>query len=963
MTTRRAVMLAALLTLAACAAYGQGRDLIGARPEIRGCTLWADGRPIYLSGVWIGGTVSTDPRLHKPDLDGDHTAYARLLSEQTAPLLGINSAHPPMSALRVMRPTGWFTEDRHTQPRWDGLQAFVRGLRQLPVIVDCADIKAFSGQQTPAELRQVNPHWHSFVPLCPERPDAWALYEQYWQDCARQVLEAGANAFAYELFNEPAYHCRCELNKRDFAGRMRDRHGDIRRANDLWSTDFASFDDVARMEAPEATPGLWCDWLQFIGDRYAEILAAGRQAIKSVDRREPMYFLDQPAISMTYLRACGIDPVKVSAAMDIVGMEGGVSFGESVPQAEDDPMAAVFQAAGLFGHQLYLDMARAFGKPVVNTETYCGRFYGSVRFPSHRQDILTELWEEMMHGAAGSYFYNWGRRWWEWNDIEGAKRAAREIGYKAYSMLNPYAYPPESLEGLRDFQQDMELVGDDLLSGPRIEGQVALIISQPTIRQVFRGRSYTEAGPYEETVRAWYTALTLEQIPVDIVWEEQLAEADLIRYRALLAPAMEHAYRASETPLRRYAEAGRRIIATRGALARDEYGRPWAVQDGREQAMPVKAEFIDEAGGLQLQETLREALLGAGDFRHFRVLPDDDPGRPLICKAHRVRRPAGDYYYIVNWETTSRLARLRVPDAAGRPVTAPLDDATYSEGDAAGEGVLVHLPSQVRTLVFIPAAGTPAPRTGQRWTERLVRERYADALERERALLAEVHAELAAERRAAEERVVAFDGPRNEAGEYQPDERTVMLLHFNGRFEHEPQRVVGQVEFVPGRFGTQAAHFAPDAGALFRLPANLNWAQGAIECWVRPDWPTRTGRRHTIADIKGPGEWNENRLMLHKNLDHEVAFVIWDRSRTALSVRVPINILRQHRWTHLCGTWDAARGLRFYVNGELVGEAEGTLDIARFDTLAVGNNVTFDRPWEGVVEELRLSSGERQSAP
>ena len=100
----RAFVCAAICLLGAQATRAEPWDLAGARPEVRGDGLWVDGRPIYLVGVWVGGTVSTAPSLHKPDLDGDNIAYSELLSAATAPLLGINSAHPPMSALRCSSP-------------------------------------------------------------------------------------------------------------------------------------------------------------------------------------------------------------------------------------------------------------------------------------------------------------------------------------------------------------------------------------------------------------------------------------------------------------------------------------------------------------------------------------------------------------------------------------------------------------------------------------------------------------------------------------------------------------------------------------------------------------------------------------------------------------------------------------------------------------------------------------------
>lgn len=947
---RSALLLGGLLP---ALAWPQAGDLRGARPTAVGDGLRWQGKPVYLVGVWVGCSVSTDPRLYKPELDGDHPAYASVLSALTADGLGINSAHPPMSPFPVTRLTGWIPEGKDDVPRYDRLQRFVKGLGALPVTVDCAGISAFGSDRVPAAMKQVGPGWHGFVPLCPDSPEGLAVYEAYWKDCARQIVEAGSNAVIYELFNEPAYNCRCAHNARRFAERMAARYGTIAAANRVWHTSFADFASVAALSAPDETPGLWCDWCAFIGDRYVELLEAGRRAIAQVDRR-PLCFTDQPSISSTYLRCNGIDPVKVNAVMDVVGMEGGVRFGTSRPESEADPMAAVLAAGELFSHQLYLDMARAFGKPIVNTETYCGRFYENVRFPSHRQDLCTELWTEMLHGASGSYFYNWGRRWWEWRDLAGAQRVARETGYKAYSMLNPYAYPSESLRGLPDFVADMNRVGAEILDGPRIQGQVALLISQPTVRQVFRGRPYTEPGPYEKAVRAWYAAMMLDQIPVDVVWEEQLPRLDLRAYRALLAPGAEYLYRASEAPLRAFVGAGGVLVATPEAMSKDEYGEPWSAQGGTD--LPVTRV---EAGvtGPDLGLALRQVLLSPRDDRLFTVVAADDPARPLQCEAYRIARGRRQYYYLANWETTSRLVRLRVPGERPGAVLAPLADAAYAEGDLTAAGVLVHLPAQTRTLVLAAPAGDGAATA---WTETAVRAAYAKALATETAELASARAELQVERAATEQLRVSLGGPTSAAGEYVPDSATLVLLHLNGSLDQPAATPSATIGFSGGKFGTPALHTGPDARLIFALPANDASSAGTVECWARPDWPTADGQRHTLVDLKGPGDWNQNRVMIYKNLDHEVAFVVYDQDHKALVVRAPINILRQGQWTHLAGSWDSAAGLCFYVNGEAVGKAEGGFALGALDRLAVGNACDSDRPWCGTIDEVRLSRGVRR---
>jgi len=355
-------------------------------------------------------------------------------------------------------------------------------------------------------------------------------------------------------------------------------------------------------------------------------------------------------------------------------------------------------------------------------------------------------------------------------------------------------------------------------------------------------------------------------------------------------------------------------------------------------------------------DDLTAALLSPTDFRRFTLSPADEPPHPLQCEAYQITRPSGDYYYLMNWETTSRLVRLRVPSSPAKAVLAPLDEATYTEGNLADDGVLLHLPSQTRTLVL---AANVARAMARRWTETDVRAAYDAALARETAELQSVQTELQAERAATEDLRVSMGGPTSPTGEYAADAATVHLLHFNGTLDTRPQAQADADQFTPGKFGTQALHALKGTRLIFALPEGYDASVGTLECWTRPDWPTADGQRHTLMELKGPGDWNQNRLMVYKNLDYEVAFAAYGKDRKSLAVKLPINVLRQGQWTHIAAVWNAATGLRMYVNGELRGEAAGQFRMGPIDKLSVGAACDADRPWDGAIEELRLSNVER----
>lgn len=921
--------------------------------EIRNGGLWRNGKPYYLIGVITELYASGDARQYKPDVDGEVLAYRRPIDAALAERFGINAVELACAPQRAMWQSGWFQRDDRGEAEWDTHIAHLRKFRGLAFVLDHGTMGVYADAAVPRELQQVNGYWHLYCPLCAEAPEGFATYERCWRDAVQQADECGLDMVAYELFNEPVYQCRCARNKRAFADRMKERYGTIEKANGRWKTGFADFEAVAELEQPEETPGLWCDWIKFMGDRYADILARGREAVRDEVREGSSFCMDQCHVQSAYLHALGIDPWKVGKVMDVIGMEGAISFGELRSAEETDPMAMVQGFKGRFGHQFYMDAARAFGKPVLDNEHYCARYYDDLRFPSKRSDLLTALWEEMIHGACGTFFFNWGRRWWEWQDMEGAKRTSRDEAYKAYSLLNPYSYPPDCLNAFNDFARDLKKVGADLMSGLRIRGEVALLVSLPTIRQaVLRGDNIH----YTKLVTRWYEALTLDLIPLDVVWEEQLPETDLSRYRAVCAPGATHLYAATRAWLAPYVQRGGRLLTTKGGLDLDEYDAPWPASAPEVRALVTEADLETR----RLRPALRKAILGEKDFRPFALAPADGRG-PLVCKGYRIRRPSGDYLYVVNWQPAARLARLRLPHPPGLTVAAPLEEAVFDEGDIDKDGVLVCLPSQTRVLLFVPRGTSSLPyRVRARWTEDDVRKQQRAALQVDRAEVARASAERMAARQASERRRVLFDGPTGKSGEYKPDDKTVFLFHFNGALDREPSGCAKEnLSFVEGKLGG-ALHVGDGPGVVYPVPENMNKDLGTVELWVRPDWPTSDGKRHTMVQFKGPGGWDQNWIVLYKNLDYNVQLSVYDRNRKCLTAYLPTAVLQRRCWTHLCGVWDAARGVKLYVNGELLAQADGTLEMEGPFNMTVGES--WGSPLEGALDELRVSSRERTPA-
>ena len=79
-------------------------------------------------------------------------------------------------------------------------------------------------------------------------------------------------------------------------------------ASAAWQTAFEDFADVARQTEFRQFPRLWPDYMAFLGERYAEVLAECRRFVEEVDARPNVYFAEQSStFTLTDARGAGMD--------------------------------------------------------------------------------------------------------------------------------------------------------------------------------------------------------------------------------------------------------------------------------------------------------------------------------------------------------------------------------------------------------------------------------------------------------------------------------------------------------------------------------------------------------------------------------------------------------------------------------------------------------------------------------
>lgn len=707
------------------------------RPTVRNGT-WYDGdRPVFYYGPWLYGrwNSNNDWSASSNPLKIDHIAHTTPPCREVLDAMGFNSAQ--ISAAPALPGAALFGAPVTDPAEHEkNIATFYGGFRGEPLVVDFAfgfwASLAADNPKLKAELEQRFGDWHEFIPACPEHPEGDRYYRSFFQGGVLSILRKGGNPFVWELFNESSYNCECRYNARAFADAMKQRYGTIEAANRQWKTVFDSFDDLAQATGFKQYPRLWPDWCKFSGRRYAEILKKYGKFIRSIDRRPNVYLSEQTSNMKLYKgTGAGMDYRLIAETLDSLGIEGGWRYGNGGFASTDIMEAAA--AAENVTYPFICDLFQALSrgvKPVMNHEHYCGRFEFGKRVPSRREDIVTSMWGEIMHGVSGSYHYSWDKRAFDWKTFDEAKANVINGGYKAYSTLNPYNWPVGELDGFKQFTEELEPYRDKLLPFPRFrEPSVAVFYSYPTLRMLPISRE-----DFERKMFNWYAALLYGNYPLRFVFEEELKKGLPAEIDALVVPCASYLEDGTLEAIRKFAANGRPVIADNGAFRFDEYGSPI-------DAAGLPCSRLNAADPASIGEL--RAILAKAKVRRDAVLdPLDGRKNFAAAETHLIDRGDFKFIFLVNWNDPLPVpARLKLNiddpgefhliDPVSRRELLPETGNAWNKA-ALAAGVELYLPSQERVLLTLersPRPGVEAIRPAE------MRKRYEQALKREKRKL------------------------------------------------------------------------------------------------------------------------------------------------------------------------------------------------------------------------------------
>ena len=578
------------------------------RPVAKDGIFYQEGKPVFylganLSGVHPEQVRGRDKNKRLRELFHNDPIYLRMLNEKEYNALGMNSMelqpvtdtvlcfenpfplHPVLQAglRKYVTWASWGKPGKRAGVREKSIRSIYEAhteqlklLGGMPLIADFTQgfnsgalmLEQVKDSGLPKEgLEEIN-GWVTALstPWCSSHPFGAPIENTYFKAVAYWMLKNGANPWVYELWNEMHYfNCTCEENQKRFLLFLKEKYGSLAALNREWNTQFRSYDEILRMHSYRGCRGLWADWMKFMGNLFQEAILRAAAEIRTVDKRPNTYITWQIANASVFYPTQGGDFYKGAQVVDVFGYEGGMRFVKNAGKKVGLLEEVLLGWGGQHSHKFFIDFCRALApdKPLINLEMYRGN-----SAPATKNVFVTGLWNELIHGASSAQYYVW----WMHPRIEPGKSAF--AGYLKNSLLSPYDVPRKSLDGLKQFQEEFNRLAPYVAARPRIRGKVALLFSQPTVRQDPSVRSWKgQRWNVRDRVLNVYEAIHLSHYPTDVILEEHLREGRAEKYSAILVPGTEFAYQTTAPALQDFVRRGGTLIATGSAFLYDEYGK------------------------------------------------------------------------------------------------------------------------------------------------------------------------------------------------------------------------------------------------------------------------------------------------------------------------------------------------------------------------------------------------------
>jgi beta-galactosidase len=377
---------------------------------------------------------------------------------------------------------------------------------------------------------------------CPTHPG--------FRERSRMIAQAMATHFArhpavigWQIDNELGGHCYCDICRESFQVWLRKKYDSLDTLNAGWGTAFWShvYTNWSQIPIPLQTggvpnPGLDLDYRRFMSDTY---VLFQQEQVDILRRICPNHLITHNFMGFHF---DGIDYFDLAQTLDVVAWD---NYRRTAWSLERN----VRPAPGALGHDTMRGLkGQSFW--LIEQQAGCGGWQevGMIPRPGEMR-----LWtyQAIAHGADAIVYFRW--------------RTAR-FGTEQYwhGILDHHGQPRRRYQELQATGAELKRVGAGIL-GAESRSQVAMVFSYDT-RFAFQTQPNHSDFAYSEFFGSYYAALHRRNVGVDIV----PPQADLSRYRLVLAPALHVVSLDAADSLRRYVEGGGILLITARSGVKDE---------------------------------------------------------------------------------------------------------------------------------------------------------------------------------------------------------------------------------------------------------------------------------------------------------------------------------------------------------------------------------------------------------
>ncbi len=444
-----------------------------------------------------------------------------------------------------------------------------------------------------------------FVPCDIDNPLIRELWEKTAETVIPHIKDRNATDQGYMLLNEPHWFTQKEVwatgtvsdyTQAKFRTWLANKHKEIARLNELWGTNYTSFDEVQvafPFENEYVGQPIGYDIQKFNQDRVTEWFAFLNKIIKQYDTDAKTHIKIMPDLFAHAKRDHGVDFEQLTLMSDIIGNDGkttGNLLKNKYPEAWEQYYSYNWEEVGLvydFMESVKPNMAN------VNTESH---FLSTTQFRDIRltkEYTRASYWLATLQGMTISYTWFWPRM-----DDGGISKELR-AGNSHTDNAMPRAYvasvvqQPRVTNEVAKTYMDINSVGLEMAQLQSLPRPLRIFYSETTaINDV----------EYMHSIAELYEPLFFEGNAMGFATENIINTQDNSSFDVILIRNTAFVTDSEFAAVQRYLDNGGTIVIDNRSLKLNEYGEPRSQQLKESKGKIYRLAYLDKfiAKGLEI---------------------------------------------------------------------------------------------------------------------------------------------------------------------------------------------------------------------------------------------------------------------------------------------------------------------------------------------------------------------------